>query len=794
MIYFEHTIVLYMLPLVAAIYIMLRTKKVALRCVIFSILLIAISCPKIASSLKTPVAFIVDCSISAKNNDAAQKVLADWQKSDSQNRTTNILSFATDVHSTNESFPLKTWIPKDAILKVKNATSTNIDNALRAGNAVLKSNKGAIVLLSDGHSTQNQEGIYISGAPVACIPITHAKSVLDVAIEEIYVPRIVNQNTECEIQVILSSTMKTQGEVVLFLNGNEVSRASVNFKHEGRRAITFSVNAKILGWHKIKALYTTVDAININNKLQSAFFVQGKRSILWVGNSTVITKQNVKKILPREIPQSADDVRKYHTIILNNIERNEISESQERAISEYVRTGGGLITIGGNKAYGSGGWVRDDILSKILPITMTPLSCDNVHTIFLLDRSGSMTKEKHSAVNRAVLSAYQKLSKGRVSIIGFADSAEIISKELKTKNSARVLNALKTKTKIGRRTNLLAGILKVKELINSTQYDEVKLILLSDGIPEGYEHTSKELLAECLSITSAITGGACIGINISNTKNILTRVAKELKIPMHSPKTLSDIVLAFKKSVKPNNTNYITSDNSPPTFSNHYLAKEGLVFNLALRNIVGLNENSEMILGYSTSRGKEPVFAICNYELGKIISFAGSINTNTSDEEKLFWGEILNAVEAPQRNRNIYSTSELSNSNLKITVYNALANSKYEAVIGEKIIPLKIIGIDTIGCIIPQTEKPIFIKHNEEVIDVVFSPNNKRLDVMNNGVDIKALLRISEKSNGVVLKDGYEISSWLKNLSIKNSTPITQWLIALAIVLCLIEYYISYKE
>ena len=96
-------------------------------------------------------------------------------------------------------------------------------------------------------------------------------------------------------------------------------------------------------------------------------------------------------------PNDFADLQSYDLVMIDNVPATDLSPEQMKLLSSYVRDfGGGFIMLGGDQAFGLGGYFRTPI-EDILPV-----QCDfqkekenpSLGMLLVMDRSGSMTGPK----------------------------------------------------------------------------------------------------------------------------------------------------------------------------------------------------------------------------------------------------------------------------------------------------------------------------------------------------------------------------------------------------------------
>ena len=145
------------------------------------------------------------------------------------------------------------------------------------------------------------------------------------------------------------------------------------------------------GVHQFHAIFTadqtgSQSAVEINNTADAFTFVSGKGKILYIDNAhdqegNPGPGDELAKALGGEkidvvhtttdgIPANAVELQSFDAIVMANVPRSALSDEQDKMIQAYVHDmGGGLVMIGGDQAFGAGGW-QGSAVEKILPVDM----------------------------------------------------------------------------------------------------------------------------------------------------------------------------------------------------------------------------------------------------------------------------------------------------------------------------------------------------------------------------------------------------------------------------------------
>lgn len=124
-----------------------------------------------------------------------------------------------------------------------------------------------------------------------------------------------------------------------------------------------------------------------NDQLVAPAPVAERREKWWVGATAPGADWRI--FSPGMLPTDSSAYLAPSVIVLENIAAPDLSELQQLRLDQYVRDlGGGLILLGGNRAFAAGGWPGSQ-LEALSPLASTPPT-PTTHWILLADSSGSM--------------------------------------------------------------------------------------------------------------------------------------------------------------------------------------------------------------------------------------------------------------------------------------------------------------------------------------------------------------------------------------------------------------------
>jgi len=382
---------------------------VAARLAVAALLLGALFAPTIRrSSDRVATVFVLDGSASLGPGGEAAALL--WLQQALQARPDSALSavvvFGGDARLDRVLEQSSTF---EGAAVVIDDTATDIATALRLGGAVLPSDaKRRVVIISDGRVTDGdalEEARRLAGDDVQIdVHTIDSNSGSDAAVLSIDVPRLARVGDDITVKVNVVATQDGRATVVLRRDGTEVGTQTVNLV-AGTNVVTFGDNAgstpaAVL---RYQAIVTSAnDAQPKNDAAFAAVPVDGPAQVLIVEGtggegatlSAALNAGGVATVVvgPAELP-AVQQLASYAGVVLVDVPASSFTGEQIEALTIAVRDlGRGLVTIGGTRSYGVGGY-RDSPLSDLLPVDseiLDPKRRKTVAEVLSIDTSGSM--------------------------------------------------------------------------------------------------------------------------------------------------------------------------------------------------------------------------------------------------------------------------------------------------------------------------------------------------------------------------------------------------------------------
>ncbi|NUQ48834.1 MAG: VWA domain-containing protein, partial [Phycisphaerae bacterium] len=358
---------------------------------------------------------------------------------------------------------------------------TDIAAGLRMGMALFPPNAARrVVLLSDGHETSGDasaEGAAFAGTgvPIDVVPLRYRHEA-EILVERLTAPSITRPEETINLGLIVRSERRAAARIALFHNeaplalGPDGSGTTIEVELEpGFNRYTFPVTPRSAAVHRFRAVVTPVlagdDTIAANNEGRAFTTVAGAETALILCERAAepgTPDGDAVLALAGALRQAGMDCRVVGLetqaldaaslsgcalVVLSNVSGLALGEQGQRALASYVRDlGGGLIAVGGDRAFSVGGYYKTP-LEEILPVETERAKLKLLSTgmVVVIDRSGSMAGEKLDQAKAAAAAAVQLLAThDRVGVIAFDGSSEWVVPLGPCGDRRRILAALST--------------------------------------------------------------------------------------------------------------------------------------------------------------------------------------------------------------------------------------------------------------------------------------------------------------------------------------------------------------
>jgi Mg-chelatase subunit ChlD len=422
-------------------------------------------------------------------------------------------------------------------------TRTNIGEAINLGLALLPADtQKRLVLLSDGGENAGDTYSAVALARARNVPIEVVnlnETSNDVAqVSELRAPSTVRKGQTIPLDVVIESSVATAATVRLRSNAGIIEERQLELK-AGRQTIPFSVTAESDGFARYSAeIEVANDTRAQNNQAAALIDVQGEPQVLLVegkageaanlATALQAAQMNPRIVAPEAMPTNLAELGGYDAIALVNVAAGRLPSSSMKLLPSYVRDlGRGLVMVGGDRAYGMGGYNKTPV-ETALPVNMEVKDKQrrpDVAIVFVIDKSGSMAAchcdspdrdgmneggvVKVDIAKEAVVQASALLQPDdQLGVVAFDDVPRWAVDVNKVPSLDEITQAIAPMEPNGR-TNVRGGLLAAKDALEKTDAKVKHVILLTDGWSSGGEQTgiANELRAAGITLSTVAAGG-----------------------------------------------------------------------------------------------------------------------------------------------------------------------------------------------------------------------------------------------------------------------------------------------
>jgi uncharacterized membrane protein len=262
-----------------------------------------------------------------------------------------------------------------------------------------------IVLFSDGLETsgslvQAAEAARAAGVPIDVVPLRYRYD-NEVIVDRVVTPGTAREGETINVRVVLTSTLPASGRLVLEENGTPLDldpsgpgNGMPVTLEAGVNVIAVPVPVTGRGVHEFRAVFEAdrsasgalIDQIVENNTGTSVTFVSGEGRVLvlrtiapgGVDESAEIVSAlreagiRCEVTSPDRVVFSLTNLNAFDALVMVNQDAFPYSYEAQEVLRQYVHdTGGGLVMIGGDRAFGAGGWIGSP-LEDALPVRLDP--------------------------------------------------------------------------------------------------------------------------------------------------------------------------------------------------------------------------------------------------------------------------------------------------------------------------------------------------------------------------------------------------------------------------------------
>jgi len=532
---------------------------------------------------------------------------------------------------------------------------TNIASALRLAMATFPHDTAKrVVLLSDGNDNlgdvlSEARRAKADGIPIDIAPLWYERS-NEVYFDRLIAPTHAEPGEQITLRLSLYAEQAASGMISIFQGGQLVEipadRARVHLQ-PGINTFFLKLPVHGAGAHTFEAVFRpddpSMDATPINNTATAFTFVSGQSTALLISNDPAkdaalveaLQSENVRVDVQSTGQLGEFDLLRminYSTIILSNVPAAAFTEEQQEEMVVYVRDmGSGLIMLGGDEAFGAGGWIGSPV-EKIMPVSFEIKHKRVIPrgALVLIMHSCEIARGQYYGKEMAKKSVDTISSQDYIGVLAYSFSPGGVNWEIPFQEATNkpAVKARIDRMQIGDMPDFGTTLgLAYRELTVGKGKDAAQkhVIILSDGDAQPPPPSLLNDLAQAKITVSTIGIGWGAHVMEPTMVNV-ARVTGGKYYNARNPRQLPQIFVKESKVVK---RPLIINEPFPPRVlhaDSELLAglnpSEG-VPPLGGMVMTAVKENPNVVIPLvrATDDGEDPVLAHWQYELGKTVAF-----------------------------------------------------------------------------------------------------------------------------------------------------------------------------
>ncbi len=379
-----------------------------------------------------------------------------------------------------------------------------------------------IVLLSDGNQTTGDvlKAALRGGVPISTVPLG-TRTEPEVQVSSVQVPAQVREGEPFYVEVVLDANHDDEGDIEVFRGAHKVvsERRKIK-KGENRFRFRQSITSERLAHYTVR-IRGFNDQLQDNNAASGLVFSTGKPRVLLVESdpklarplSWALEQEGIEVDVrpPQGMPDALADLQNYELLLLSNVPATALSQRQMEVARSYVQDlGGGLIMLGGDQAFGLGGYYKT-VIEEILPVRSDfekEKEKPSLAMVLVIDKSGSMGGQKIELVKDAAKGAVELLgANDKIGVIAFEGETFWVSEVQSAGNRGYVLDRISS-IEAGGGTNMAPAMEAALEALQNTVAKLKHVIILTDGIsqPGDFEGITRSLADSRITVSTVGVG------------------------------------------------------------------------------------------------------------------------------------------------------------------------------------------------------------------------------------------------------------------------------------------------
>lgn len=520
---FEHPLALVLLLAVAAWgvwewRVSTRRAGLLLKAASFAAIVLALAGPVATVwETKVAVAMLADTSASTSAQDLQRESALASQLEGARGRHwLRVIPFARGTRNAAVDEHPRDW--KLRHTAAPGGHGTNLEAAVMDGVASLPAGMvPRLLLVSDGNENLGSVARAIWQAQQLGIPIDTValagRPKPGLTLESVTLPGQVFSGERFAIEVKLEAPKAARANVEITAEGKAIGGSQVDL-------------TKGANYLRLQASVNAVGAIDLAGKIsaeglgearfEDALTLRSPR-VLLVSHDPETAEQHLQRALQAnqfEVHKSPDGVpdslENYQLVVINNWDMESIPASRKSALEDYVKKGGGLVWIAGERnIYVDKKGREEDPLERSLPAKLAPpRSPEGTCVVLIVDKSSSMEGRKMELARLAAIGVVENLRPiDSVGVLIFDNSFQWAIPIRKAEDRSALKRIISGITPDGG-TQIAPALTEAYARILPQQAIYRHIVLLTDGISEEGDSTTlaKEAAANRITISTVGLG------------------------------------------------------------------------------------------------------------------------------------------------------------------------------------------------------------------------------------------------------------------------------------------------
>ncbi|HVO98408.1 MAG TPA: VWA domain-containing protein [Bryobacteraceae bacterium] len=405
------------LPVAWAIFEWRRTQRhlaLVLKALSFVAVIVALAEPHISTSeTKVALAVLVDTSASVSSTDLERaSQLATSIEHGKGRHWVRVIPFARSTRALDA-----TEVKQIRLTSGEAGRATDLEAAVREAVASLPAGMvPRVALISDGMENKGSIARAAWQAQQLGIPIDtfalKGRPKPALRLESISLPSIAFTGEQFPIDLTVSAPFSESAEIEMAAEGRPLGKTNVRL-NAGENPV------------RLHAALNTPGALDLSIAIRSAGgevrydqAVTLKRpKVLYVSQDSGSTDTHLTATLSaaqfdidRVNDFTSGDLSPYQLVIFNNWDLEAIAPSRKGELERFVKQGGGLLVIGGERSVYADGKKEEDALDRTLPAKLAPpRSPEGTAVVIIIDKSSSMEGRKIELARLAAIGVVENL-------------------------------------------------------------------------------------------------------------------------------------------------------------------------------------------------------------------------------------------------------------------------------------------------------------------------------------------------------------------------------------------------